>query len=78
MRCLICSPAAASLIPPRSPLIVASFSSDEIKAFGQNTPMGRAGQPNEVAPAYLYPASDDASFVTGQVIHVNGGEIIGG
>jgi NAD(P)-dependent dehydrogenase (short-subunit alcohol dehydrogenase family) len=40
--------------------------------------MGRAGQPNEVAPAYLYLASDDASYVTGQVIHVNGGEIIGG
>ena len=40
--------------------------------------MGRPGQPNEVAPAYLYLASDDASYVTGQVIHVNGGEIIGG
>ncbi|WP_265087865.1 SDR family oxidoreductase [Psychrobacter urativorans] len=41
-------------------------------------PMGRAGQRNEVAPAYLHLVSDDASFVTGQVIHVNGGEIVGG
>lgn len=64
--------------PIWTPLIVASFTPDEIESFGQNSPMGRAGQPNEVAPAYLYLASDDASYVTGQVIHVNGGEIIGG
>ncbi len=64
--------------PIWTPLIVASFTPDEIETFGQSSPMGRAGQPNEVAPAYLYLASDDASYVTGQVIHVNGGEIIGG
>jgi len=64
--------------PIWTPLIVASFIPDEIETFGQSSPMGRAGQPNEVAPAYLYLASDDASYVTGQVIHVNGGEIIGG
>ena len=64
--------------PIWTPLIVASFESDEVAKFGQDNPMGRAGQPNEVAPAYLYLASDDASYVTGQVIHVNGGEIIGG
>ena len=64
--------------PIWTPLIVASFTPDEIENFGQSTPMGRAGQPNEVAPAYLYLASDDASYVTGQVIHVNGGEIVGG
>ncbi len=64
--------------PIWTPLIVASFTPDEIERFGQSTPMGRAGQPNEVAPAYLYLASDDASYVTGQVIHVNGGEIVGG
>lgn len=64
--------------PIWTPLIVASFTPDEIEKFGQDNPMGRPGQPNEVAPAYLYLASDDASYVTGQVIHVNGGEIIGG
>ena len=64
--------------PIWTPLIVASFTEDEIAEFGQDSPMGRAGQPNEVAPAYLYLASDDASYVTGQVIHVNGGEIVGG
>ncbi|WP_367108916.1 SDR family oxidoreductase [uncultured Psychrobacter sp.] len=64
--------------PIWTPLIVASFKPDEIEEFGKNSPMGRAGQPNEVAPAYLYLASDDASYVTGQVIHVNGGEIVGG
>ena len=64
--------------PIWTPLIVASFTPDEIEKFGQSTPMGRAGQPNEVAPAYLYLARNDASYVTGQVIHVNGGEIVGG
>lgn len=64
--------------PIWTPLIVASFTPDKIEKFGQNSPMGRAGQPNEVAPAYLYLASDDASYVAGQVIHVNGGEIVGG
>lgn len=64
--------------PIWTPLIVASFTEEEVAQFGQDSPMGRAGQPNEVAPAYLYLASEDASYVTGQVIHVNGGEIIGG
>lgn len=46
---------------------------EKIPDFGKSTPMGRPGQPNEVAPAYLYLACQDASYVTGQVIHVNGG-----
>jgi NAD(P)-dependent dehydrogenase (short-subunit alcohol dehydrogenase family) len=46
---------------------------EKIPDFGKSTPMGRPGQPNEVAPAYLYLACEDASYVTGQVIHVNGG-----
>lgn len=62
--------------PIWTPLIPSTF--DDISDFGQDTPMGRAGQPSEVAPAFVYLASEDSSYVTGQVIHVNGGEIIGG
>ncbi|MGJ8593866.1 MAG: SDR family oxidoreductase [Aquaticitalea sp.] len=62
--------------PIWTPLIVSTF--DEVSDFGQDTPMGRAGQPSEVGPAYVYLASEDSSYVTGQFIHVNGGEIIGG
>lgn len=62
--------------PIWTPLIVATF--DKVSDFGQNTPMGRAGQPSEVAPAYVFLASEDASYITGQVIHVNGGEVVGG
>jgi NAD(P)-dependent dehydrogenase (short-subunit alcohol dehydrogenase family) len=64
--------------PVWTPLIVSSFDHDHIKEFGKETPMGRAGQPSEVAPAYVFLASDDASFITSQVIHVNGGEVING
>jgi NAD(P)-dependent dehydrogenase (short-subunit alcohol dehydrogenase family) len=51
---------------------------DEIKDFGKDTPMGRPGQPNEVAPSFLFLASDDASYMTGQVLHPNGGTIVNG
>ncbi len=61
--------------PIWTPLIPASF--DGISDFGQKEPLGRAGQPSEVAPAYVYLASEDSSYITGQVIHVNGGEIVG-
>jgi NAD(P)-dependent dehydrogenase (short-subunit alcohol dehydrogenase family) len=64
--------------PVWTPLIVASFEEEDIKKFGQDVPMGRAGQPSEVAPAYVFLASEDASYITGQVIHVNGGELING
>ena len=56
-------------------LIVASF--DKVSDFGQDTPMARAGQPSEVGPAYVFLASEDSSYITGQIIHVNGGEIVG-
>lgn len=61
--------------PIWTPLIVSSFS--KLKDFGKDTPMGRAGQPSEVAPAYVFLASQDSSYITGQVINVNGGEIVG-
>lgn len=62
--------------PIWTPLIPSSFSENEVEIFGTDTPLKRAGQPFEVAPAYLYLASDDSRYVTGQVIHVNGGTIV--
>lgn len=61
--------------PIWTPLIVSSF--DNLEKFGKDTPMGRAGQPSEVGPAYVFLASSDSSYITGQFIHVNGGEIVG-
>ncbi len=61
--------------PIWTPLIPATF--DEVSEFGQNTPLGRAGQPSEVAPAYVFLASEDSTYITGQVIHVNGGMVVG-
>ena len=51
---------------------------EEIPDFGKDTPMARPGQPNEVAPSFLFLACDDASYMTGQVLHPNGGIIVGG
>jgi len=64
--------------PVWTPLIVSTFDEQKIKSFGSETAMKRAGQPSELAPAYVFLASDDASFITGQVIHVNGGEVVNG
>ncbi|MDR6969311.1 NAD(P)-dependent dehydrogenase (short-subunit alcohol dehydrogenase family) [Flavobacterium arsenatis] len=61
--------------PIWTPLIVATF--EKVSDFGQDTPMGRAGQPSEVGPAFVFLASEDSSYITGQVIHLNGGEIVG-
>lgn len=63
--------------PIWTPLVPASFSAAEVENFGNNTLMGRAGQPSEVAPAYVFLASADGSYITGQVIHVNGGGFFG-
>lgn len=63
--------------PIWTPLIPATFKPAEVKKFGKDTPMKRAGQPSEVAPAYVFLASADASYITGQIIHVNGGEMTG-
>lgn len=62
--------------PIWTPLIPSTFDEEKVKKFGSNTPMGRAGQPSEVAPAYVFLASEDASYITGQIIHVNGGDFI--
>jgi NAD(P)-dependent dehydrogenase (short-subunit alcohol dehydrogenase family) len=64
--------------PVWTPLIVSTFDEKKIKEFGSETAMKRAGQPSELGPAYVFLASDDASFITGQVIHVNGGEVVNG
>ena len=64
--------------PIWTPLIPATFEANEVAKFGQDTPMKRAGQPSEVGPAYVFLASEDASYITGQVIHINGGEMTGG
>jgi len=64
--------------PVWTPLIVSTFDEEKIKSFGSETAMERAGQPSELGPAYVFLASEDASFITGQVIHVNGGEVVNG
>lgn len=64
--------------PVWTPLIVATFDEKKIKEFGTETAMKRAGQPSELGPAYVFLASEDSSFITGQVIHVNGGEVVNG
>jgi NAD(P)-dependent dehydrogenase (short-subunit alcohol dehydrogenase family) len=64
--------------PVWTPLIASSFSGKKVSTFGSETPMKRPGQPAELAPAYVFLASKDASYISGQVIHVNGGEIVNG
>lgn len=64
--------------PIWTPLIPSSFSAEEVAKFGREVPYKRAGQPFELAPAYVYLASDDSTYVSGQMIHVNGGAIVNG
>lgn len=64
--------------PIWTPLIPASFDEQKVTEFGSDSGMKRAGQPAEVAEAYVFLASDYASYITGETIHVNGGEIING
>ena len=64
--------------PIWTPLIPATFPANAVESFGTNTPMGRPGQPDEVAPCYVFLASDDASYVAGQVLHPNGGQVVNG
>jgi NAD(P)-dependent dehydrogenase (short-subunit alcohol dehydrogenase family) len=64
--------------PIWTPLIPASFDAQHVAKFGSDVPLGRAGQPNEVAPAFLFLACEDSSYFTGQVLHPNGGEMVNG
>jgi NAD(P)-dependent dehydrogenase (short-subunit alcohol dehydrogenase family) len=64
--------------PIWTPLIPASFPSDKVASFGSNVPMKRPGQPEEVAPCFVFLASDDASYMSGQILHPNGGEVVNG
>jgi NAD(P)-dependent dehydrogenase (short-subunit alcohol dehydrogenase family) len=64
--------------PIWTPLIPSTFRGEKVETFGSDVPLGRAGQPAEVAPCYVFLASEDGSYMTGQVLHPNGGEIING
>ncbi|EJL75461.1 SDR family oxidoreductase [Chryseobacterium populi] len=62
--------------PIWTPLVKETF--DDLSTFGKDNPMKRAGQPSEVAPAFVFLASEDSSFITGEIIHINGGDFVGG
>lgn len=62
--------------PIWTPLIPSTFSKEKVKKFGKDVPMGRRGEPAEVAPSFLFLASQDSSYMTGQVLHPNGGEMV--
>jgi len=64
--------------PIWTPLIASSFGPEHNATFGSEQPMGRAGMPYEVAPSFLFLASEDSSYITGQILHPNGGESING
>ena len=64
--------------PIWTPLIPSTFTAEKVVNFGTDTPIGRAGQPFELAPGYVYLASEDSSYVSGQILHINGGKIING
>src|SRR5438105_380270 len=64
--------------PIWTPLIPSTFPPDKVATFGSDVPLKRAGQPEEVAPSYVFLASDDSSYMTGQILHPNGGEVVNG
>ncbi|MEC0229409.1 SDR family oxidoreductase [Paenibacillus alba] len=64
--------------PIWTPLIPSTFDEDKVANFGANSPMQRPGQPEELGPSYVFLASDDASYMSGQVLHVNGGQVVNG
>ncbi|QJQ95552.1 MULTISPECIES: SDR family oxidoreductase [Halomonadaceae] len=62
--------------PVWTPLIPASFDEEKVASFGDQVPMGRAAQPSEMGPAYVYLACEDSSYMTGQTMHLNGGVVL--
>lgn len=64
--------------PIWTPLIPSTFPPEKVANFGSDVPLKRAGQPEEVAPCYVFLASDDSSYMTGQILHPNGGDIVNG
>lgn len=64
--------------PIWTPLIPSTFTAEKVAQFGKDTPLGRAGQPYELAPSYVYLACNDSQYVNGQMIHVNGGKVLNG
>lgn len=62
--------------PVWTPLIPSTFPPGKVASFGSDVPLGRAGQPDEIAPCYVFLASADSSYMTGQVLHPNGGEVV--
>lgn len=64
--------------PIWTPLIPSTFSAEQVEKFGSSQPLGRVGQPDEVAPAFIFLAADDSSYMSGQVLHPNGGEVVNG
>ena len=64
--------------PIWTPLIPSTFPADKVESFGKEAPMERAGQPEEIAPSYVFLASDDSSYMSGQILHPNGGAVVNG
>jgi NAD(P)-dependent dehydrogenase (short-subunit alcohol dehydrogenase family) len=64
--------------PVWTPLIPATFPAEKVETFGDHVPLGRAGQPAEIAPSYVFLASDDSTFMSGQTLHPNGGSVVNG
>lgn len=64
--------------PIWTPLIPSTFDEEKVKSFGADVPLKQLGQPEEIAPSYVFLASDDSSYMTGQVLHPNGGSVVNG
>ncbi|PYJ26139.1 MAG: NAD(P)-dependent oxidoreductase, partial [Verrucomicrobia bacterium] len=62
--------------PVWTPLIPSSFPAEDVEEFGSDVPLGRPGQPEEIAPSFVFLASDDSSYMTGQILHPNGGTVV--